>query len=363
MQNNVSSFYSLANNLQYFGSPSHMPTDREISHDTTSCLKNYSQPSYVVPYVTNFSAPYATSNIHYSPAHLPNTYGRISENPIEAHVPSSNTVAYDTPHKHLQNFGNTQVSLPKIIERSEERSSKEWAEDLVEKVLEAIDIQRKNGDSISTANLAKAALDNTCVGSNQQEENIAEPSSVEKHQSEEAQDTEKEKDKILEDNQQVEQDIVQVVQPPCSPNMINFDKRNMLIQSDQTGSARGKNIVVDDSAPARMIESKNSKVGVQKINERKRKSTPKLKPTVKQLLDKYTSCKANNVFSRLGGAKRHRSPRPGGHKHWRGKSYDQQPYFVMEPTYWSCVPPTYQQYPPWGFNHLAPYPRGPSAIF
>jgi hypothetical protein len=30
-----------------------------------------------------------------------------------------------------------------------------------------------------------------------------------------------------------------------------------------------------------MIESKNPKVGVQKVNERKRKSTPKLKPTVK----------------------------------------------------------------------------------
>jgi hypothetical protein len=83
-------------------------------------------------------------------------------------VPSSNTVAYDTPPKQLQNFGNTQVSLPKIIERSEERSSKEWAEDLVEKVLEAIAIQRKNGDSISTANSAKAVLDNTCVRSNQQ---------------------------------------------------------------------------------------------------------------------------------------------------------------------------------------------------
>jgi hypothetical protein len=143
MQNYVSPFCSSANNLEYFGSPLHMPIDRDISHDTTSCLNNYSQPSYVAPYVTNFSAPYATPNIHYSAAHLHNTYSRISENSIEDHVPSSNTVAYDTPPKQLQNFGNTQVSLPKIIERSEERSSKEWAEDLVEKVLEAIAIQRK----------------------------------------------------------------------------------------------------------------------------------------------------------------------------------------------------------------------------
>jgi hypothetical protein len=90
-----------------------MPMDREISHDTNSCLNNYSQPSYVAPYVTNFSAPYATPNIHYSVVQLHNTYGRISENSIEAHVPSSNTVAYDTHLKQLYNFVNTQVSLSK----------------------------------------------------------------------------------------------------------------------------------------------------------------------------------------------------------------------------------------------------------
>jgi hypothetical protein len=101
MQNNVSSFYSFANNLQYFGSPSHMTMDREIVHDTTSCLNNYSQPSYAAPYVTNFAAPYATLNIHYLAAHLHNTYSRISENSIEDHVPSSNTVACGTPPKQL----------------------------------------------------------------------------------------------------------------------------------------------------------------------------------------------------------------------------------------------------------------------
>jgi hypothetical protein len=246
MQNNASSFYSSANNLQYFGSPIHMPMDRATGDSTTSYLANYSQPSYT-PYVTNFSAPYATSDIHNSAIHLHTACSRISENSIEAHVPSSNTVAYDTPPKQLQNFGNTQVSLPKIIERSKEKSSKEWAEDLVEKVLEAIAIQRKNVDSVSTANSAKAVLDNICVRSNQHEENIAEPSSVEKHQSEEAQDTEKEKDKKMENHQEVEQDIVQVVQSPCSPNMIDFDKKKMLIRSDQTGSARGKNIVIDNN--------------------------------------------------------------------------------------------------------------------
>jgi hypothetical protein len=46
MQNSVSPFYSSANNLQYVGSPSHMPMDTTISHDTTSYLANYSQTSY-----------------------------------------------------------------------------------------------------------------------------------------------------------------------------------------------------------------------------------------------------------------------------------------------------------------------------
>jgi hypothetical protein len=165
-------------------------------------------------------------------------------------------------------------------------------------------------------------LDNTCVGSNQQEENIAKPSSVEKNQSEEAQDTEKEKYKILEDHQEVDQDIVQVVQPTCSPNVIDFDKRNMLIRSNQTGSARGKNIVVDDSAPPRIIMPKNPEVEVQKVHERKRKTAPELKPAVKQLLDKYTSRKAKNVFNRLGDTKRLRYPsRPRGHACWQENLY------------------------------------------
>jgi hypothetical protein len=49
MQNSFSPFYSSANNLQYFGSPSHTPMDRTIDHAT-----NYSQPSHGMSYVTNF---------------------------------------------------------------------------------------------------------------------------------------------------------------------------------------------------------------------------------------------------------------------------------------------------------------------
>jgi hypothetical protein len=258
MQNSVSPFCSSANNLQYFGSPSHMPMDRAIGDSTTSYLANYSQSSYTTPYVTNFSAPYATSNVHNSATDLHTACSRISENSIGAHVASSDTVACDTSPKKLQKFGNTQVSLPKNIERSEGQSSKEWAEDLAKEVLEAIAMranQRKKLDSISTAISAKAGLNNKCGESNQQEKNIAESSSVEKeHQNEDAQDLEKKEDNKLKNHQEVEQDIVQVVQPSYSLNLIDLDNKKMLIRSDQTGSARGKNVFLDDIAHPRMIE-------------------------------------------------------------------------------------------------------------
>ena len=88
----VSPFYSSANNSQYMVSPSNMPIDREIGRATTSSLANYPQLSYDTPYVTNFSAPYATSEIHNSAPHLQNGYSRISGNSIGAHVPSSSVV-------------------------------------------------------------------------------------------------------------------------------------------------------------------------------------------------------------------------------------------------------------------------------
>jgi hypothetical protein len=178
IQNNVSPFYSSANNLQFFASPSHMPMDGATCYGTSSYLANYSEPSYVTPYVTNFLAPYATPDIHYSAEHLHNNYSRISENSIGALVASSDTVACDTPPKQLQNFGNTQLSLPKYTERFEGRSSEEWAdlyrkscEDLVKKLVEVRAMganQQKKVDSISTVNPAKAGLDNTCADSNQE---------------------------------------------------------------------------------------------------------------------------------------------------------------------------------------------------
>jgi hypothetical protein len=101
MQNNVSPFYSSANNLQFFASPSHMPMDSTTRYGTSSYLTNYSEPSYVTPYVTNFLAPYATSDIHNSATHLHTACSRISENLIGAHVALSDTIACDTPPKQL----------------------------------------------------------------------------------------------------------------------------------------------------------------------------------------------------------------------------------------------------------------------
>jgi hypothetical protein len=115
---------------------------------------------------------------------------------------------------------------------------------------------------------------------------------------------------------------------PSSIKVTGFENKKILIQLDQAESTKGKNVVIDDNAAPRMIKPKIPKVGVQKVDESKRKQAPRPKPTIKHMLDKYTSRKASKVFSRLGGTKCLRSPtRPGGHKHWQENLYNQQPYF------------------------------------
>ena len=94
MQQSVSTFYSSANNSQYVNP--NMPMDREIGHATTSYLANYPQPSYVAPYVTNFSAPYAASDMNTSAPHFYNGYSRLSGNSEGANVLSSSAAAYGT---------------------------------------------------------------------------------------------------------------------------------------------------------------------------------------------------------------------------------------------------------------------------
>ena len=109
---------------------------------------------------------------------------------------------------------------------------------------------------------------------------------------------------------------------PFPINMVELESKKMLIRSDQAESAREKN-VVDNSAPPRMIKPKNPEIEVWKVNEGRRQA-PRPKPTVSMLLEKYTSRKTSNVFNRLGGNKRPRSPSgPHSHEQWQGSAYDQ----------------------------------------
>jgi hypothetical protein len=151
----------------------------------------------------------------------------------------------------------------------------------------------------------------------------------------------------LENQQDAGQDIVQVIQPLNSPNVfkevqsasdkgrliftespttkvdinpfpidaIDFEKKKILIRSDQAESTKGKNVAIDDNAAPRMIKPKNTEVEAGKVKG-KNNQVPKPKPTVSMLLKKYTSQKADNVCNRLGSNKRPRSPsRHGGHEH------------------------------------------------
>jgi hypothetical protein len=145
---------------------------------------------------------------------------------------------------------------------------------------------------------------------------------------------------------------------PFPINVIDFTNKKMLIRSDQTESAIGKNVLIDDNAPPRMIKPKNLVVEEWKVNRAKIQA-PRPKPTASMLLKKYTSRKADNMFNRLGGNKRPRSPtRPEGHEHWQGSHYNHQPYFPLVSAYWGCP-----WYPPWSFSPWAPYPTGPAGYF
>ncbi|XP_022684749.1 uncharacterized protein LOC111258175 [Setaria italica] len=144
---------------------------------------------------------------------------------------------------------------------------------------------------------------------------------------------------------------------PFPINVIEFENKKMLIRSAQAGSVKGENIIVDDNVAPRMIKPKNPEVGVWKVNEGK-KQVPRFRPTVKQLLDKYTSRQASNVFNRLGGAKRPHSPsRHGfsGQRYRNRNSYNQQQYREMGSTYLGRAPPMRLQIPPWGYNCSAQY--------
>ena len=104
MQQSVSSLYSSAINSQYVSPSQSVPMDRGIGQANTCYLADYPHPSCSTSHVTNFSAPYATGDIHNLAPHLHNGYSQISGDP---------TGPYDTYPKQLQSFGNT--SVPKEI--------------------------------------------------------------------------------------------------------------------------------------------------------------------------------------------------------------------------------------------------------
>lgn len=154
MQGSVSSFYSSVSDSQHVGAPPVIPMDVGIGHATTSYLDGYSQTSYATPHVTDFSAPYATSDIHYSAPHLHNGYSRLSGTSIGANVPSSSIVAYGTSPSQLQSFGNR--SLPKETKSIVEQSYA-GLDDLKEKLLsnfnefEATHRREERGDRLAVA--------------------------------------------------------------------------------------------------------------------------------------------------------------------------------------------------------------------
>jgi hypothetical protein len=55
---------------------------------------------------------------------------------------------------------------------------------------------------------------------------------------------------------------------PFPVNVIDFGNKKVQIRSHQTESTEGKNVIVDDSIPRRMIKPKNPEVGVWKVNEK-----------------------------------------------------------------------------------------------
>jgi hypothetical protein len=68
-------------------------------------------------------------------------------------------------------------------------------------------------------------------------------------------------------------------------NVIDFENKKILIQSDQIGSTREKNVIIDGSALPKMINPKNAKVEAWKVNG-KNNQAPRPKPAVSMLLKK-----------------------------------------------------------------------------
>ena len=135
MQRDISAYYSSATNPQYVSSSQNMPMDGRIGHVSRTYPATYSQSPYATAHVTNFPAPYAHVDAHNSASYLTYDHSRMQEISASMHMPSSTSVAYDSPHTQLQSFGSTHVSLPKESESLGGQSQIEWDEVAHEKLL------------------------------------------------------------------------------------------------------------------------------------------------------------------------------------------------------------------------------------
>jgi hypothetical protein len=138
MQEDVSSYYSSTTSPQYMSSSQNMPMDGTIGHVSGTYLANYSQLPYAIAHVTNFSAPYAHVDAHNLASYLTYDHSRMQGISASMHMPSSTSVAYDSPHTQLQSFGITHVSLQKELESLGGQSQIEWDEVAHEKLLARI---------------------------------------------------------------------------------------------------------------------------------------------------------------------------------------------------------------------------------
>jgi hypothetical protein len=94
---------------------------------------------------------------------------------------------------------------------------------------------------------------------------------------------------------------------PVNVNLINIEEKRVLVHTRQADTTRGKNVIMSDEPRARMVKPRNPEPGVWKVN-RRRWIGSKVKPTSSMLREKYVQQQWENVFHRLGGVKRTRSP-------------------------------------------------------
>jgi hypothetical protein len=71
-------------------------------------------------------------------------------------------------------------------------------------------------------------------------------------------------------------------------NIIDFEDKRVLVQSDQSTTTKVKNVVISNDLKLKIIKPKSLEVGVLKVSEKKRVQCI-FKPTSKFLLNKYTS--------------------------------------------------------------------------